>query len=204
MKRGAVWVTEEEDFDHFLTGRFGTSWSAGDAHESGPEGVSLDVALVWAREQAPSVIVCLGDERFSAGDSRVPEYPPLPAMEPPGRRRHPAFAYLDRLPSDPPVAWPGELDFCLEVGPLGAAAQAFVDAVAKHPAVTALEAQPVGTERTVRAAFLLTARTYAEVNTLADAILQEAMKAARHAIPDGRPSAWYAGHSVDAPGSLLP
>jgi hypothetical protein len=146
------------------------------------------------------VIVCLGDQRYSAGDNPVREYPPLPSpVEPLRRRRRPAFWYLDRRASDPPVQWPVELDFRLDVGPPGPAAQAFVDAVAKHPAVTALEVRPAGTDRTVRAAFLVSMRTYKEANDLADVILKGAMKAADQAIPDGPPSAWYAGHSVDAP-----
>jgi hypothetical protein len=71
-----------------------------------------------------------------------------------------------------------------------------VDSIAKHPAVIALAAAPVATERTVRATFRLSARTYTEVNELADAILKTAMQAAAHAIPAGTPSAWYAGQSV--------
>jgi hypothetical protein len=200
MKRGTVFVIEDEDFDHFLTGRFRASWGSGEAHEDGPEGVELGAALAWARERSPTVIVCLGDERYSAGETPDREYPMLPAgMKPPSRRRDPAFTYLDRPPSDQPVEWPVELDFHLERGPLGGAAHAFVDAIARHPAVIDLEAEAVGTERTVRAAFRLSARTYTEVDTLADVILQDAMKAAGRATPDGPPSAWYAGHLVRAP-----
>jgi hypothetical protein len=200
MKRGTAWVIEDEDSDHFLSGRFHTSWGIDNEQENGPGDVELGIALAWARNRAPSVVVCVGDERYSAGDSPVWEYPPLPTpVEPPGRRRRPAFRYLDRLVSDPPVQWPVELDFRVDAGPLGPAAQAFVNAVATHPAVTALEAQPTVAERTVRAAFLVSARTYKEANDLADVILQGAMKAAVEAMPDGPPSAWYAGHSVGAP-----
>jgi hypothetical protein len=92
------------------------------------------------------------------------------------------------LSSDPPVQWPVELDFCLESKLLGGAARAFVDSITKDPGVIALAADPVATERTVRATFRLSARTYTEVNELADAILKVAMQAALRAVPAGPPS----------------
>jgi hypothetical protein len=198
MNVGTVVIREDEDFDRrFLTGRFRAVWSSGDVHEDGPEGVDLATALSWARAKSSRVVVWLGDQAYNAGAVPFGEFAPLPAdIGSPGPRGNPAFAYLDRRPSDPPVQWAVELDFHLESEPLGDAARAFVDSIAKHPAVIALAADPVATERTVRATFRLSARTYTEVSELADAILKMAMQAAAQAIPAGAPSAWYAGQSV--------
>lgn len=201
MNAGTVVIKEDEDFDrHFLTGRFRADWSSGDAHEDGPDGVDIATALSWARAKSPRVVVWLGYQAYSAGAVRLGEFPPLPVeIGSLGPRRNPAFAYLDRLPSDPPVQWPVELDFHLESEPLGGAARAFVDSITRDPTVIALAADPAATERTVRATFRLSARTYTEVNELADAILKRARQAALRAIPAGPPSGWYAGQSVNAP-----
>jgi hypothetical protein len=198
--RGVVWVSEEEDHEFFLTGRFDAVLDRGASSETGPRDVGLDEALEWARHRSRRVVVVLGSTRYSAGQEPVDDHPALPILtEPLQRRRDPAFAYLDRLPSDAPVEWPVELDFHLDAEPLGSAAYAFVETIAHDKAVTALEAQPVATERTVRAAFRLSARTYGEVNLLADAILKQAMRAAIDAIPAESSSGWYAGHRVNAP-----
>jgi hypothetical protein len=201
MKDGTVVIHEDEDFDRrFLMGTFRADWSRGDLHEDGLEGVDLATALSWARAKSSRVVVWLGYQAYSAGLVRFGEFPPLPVdIGSPGPRRNPAFAYLDRLPSDPPVQWPVELDFHLEREPLRGAARAFVDSIMNDPAVIALAADPVATERTVRATFRLSARTYTEVNELADTILKRAMQAALRAIPAGAPSGWYAGQSVNAP-----
>ena len=198
---GTVEIREDEDFDRrFLMGAFRADWSSGDAREGGPNGVDLAAALSWAPAKSSRVVVWLGDQGYSAGAVPLAEFPPLPVdIGSPGPRRNPAFAYLDRLPSDPPVQWPVEIDFHLEREPLGEAARAFVDSIAKEPAVIALAADPFATDRTVRSAFQFRARTYTEVNELADAILKRAMKAALRAIPAGEPSGWYAGQSVNAP-----
>jgi hypothetical protein len=196
-----VVIHEDEDFERrFLMGTFRADWSLGDSHEDGPEGVDLVTALSWARVKSSRVVVWLGYQAYSAGAVRFGEFPPLPVdIGSPGPRRNPAFAYLDRLSSDPPVQWPVELDFHLESKLLGGAARAFVDSIAKEPGVIALAADPVATERTVRATFRLSGRTYTEVNELADAILTRAMQAALRAVPAGPPSGWYAGQSVNAP-----
>jgi hypothetical protein len=201
MKAGTVAIHEDEDFDRrFLIGTFRADWTSGEAHEVGPEGVDLATALSWARAKSSRVVVWFGDQAYNAGPVLFGDFPPLPVdVRSPGPRRNPTFAYLDRQPGDPPVRWPVELDFHLEREPLGGAARAFVDSIAEHPAVIALEADPVATERTVRATFSLTARTYSEVNELADAILKGAMEAALQAIPAGASSGWYAGQSVNAP-----
>jgi hypothetical protein len=198
MGSGTVVIDEEEDFDrHFLTGRFRAVWRSGHVHEDGPQEVDLATALSWGRAKSSRVVVWLGNQAYNAGAVSFGEFSPLPAdIGSPGPRRNPAFAYLDRRPSDPPVQWTVDLDFHLEREPLGDVARAFVDSIAKDPAVIALEADPVATERTVRATFRSSARTYEEVNEVADAILKVATEAALRAMPAEAPSAWYAGQSV--------
>ncbi len=55
-----------------LTGVFGVHWEAldGDGHAEGPEGVSLEEAIAWGRQQARYVSVRLGDSDtfYSAGE----------------------------------------------------------------------------------------------------------------------------------------
>lgn len=200
MQAGISFVTEIEDFDHFLTGRFDAGRDRGGSHEQGPRDASLQDALDWARTRTTQVVVCLGSERYTAGETALPDYPPLPATtELLGRRRDPAFAYLDRQATDPFVDWPVSLSLHLEAQPVGSMADVFVAAIAHHPASQAVQSDPDRTSHTVRASIVVSARTHDAARRIAESILERARATALDNNDGVTSGAWYAGFSVEAP-----
>lgn len=82
----------------------------------GPQGVPLEEALAWARDQAAQVFVRYGSPEgepyeFSAGTEPATDEDgvPLPAWPPAGltlgERRDPSWWFLDRTADDPPIPW---------------------------------------------------------------------------------------------------
>jgi hypothetical protein len=75
-----------EDFDpddgSRLMGRFSVHWESRDhrGHEQGPQGVSAEEAIAWARRHATQVSVLLYDDDsiYSAGEVPYAELPPWP------------------------------------------------------------------------------------------------------------------------------
>ncbi len=217
MKHGTVYVDEEEDEEHFLLGRFTCVWDTGDTAQDGPADVALDDALAWGRDRADEVIVCLGRERFSAGESRVPEHPVLPAsIVPPCRRRAPDYWYLDRAQDDPAIDWPVELDLHQDAEIPVEAAEAFFATVAADPRISRVTrgSRPISLaglpseqiRGAVQVSALLSARTYNEAEDIVDQIHATARQAAGQMMnaSSETPVAWYGGTSVGAPDRPTP
>lgn len=75
---GTSFVMEDWDDDGRPSGRFAAHWESddGEDHREGPEGVPVDEALAWAREQASAVSVRTGeDDEYSAGAEDLPDVP---------------------------------------------------------------------------------------------------------------------------------
>lgn len=66
---GCVWVADE------LDGTCSAYWQEGDFYADGPEGVSLAMALSWAREKAEVVILRWKGRQYNAGDRMVGALP---------------------------------------------------------------------------------------------------------------------------------
>ena len=76
------------------------------------EGLSLDAALVWARERAPRVEVRLSGfdaTSYSAG-SEPTASPPIETAGQIVRRRPAGWEFLDRTEADDPIAWDVVID----------------------------------------------------------------------------------------------
>jgi hypothetical protein len=121
-RRRIAWIAEDVGDDEqggpMALGVFSAHVEGDDlpeGFESGPDEVSIDDALSWARARADVVVVrydspSTGTTHFSAGP-RQPKWPeaPLPAWPPPdldlSRRRLSEWRHLDRNPDDPPISW---------------------------------------------------------------------------------------------------
>jgi hypothetical protein len=110
-----VWIAEESD-GSFWSGRFSAECQGPEcraAQRRGPQGVSADEAIAWARAHAGLVFIRPGDSShyYSAGDEpgsagRDQSTPPWPAGgRPLARRRMAGLEYLDRTTLDPPIPW---------------------------------------------------------------------------------------------------
>jgi len=72
------------------------------------ESMSLDDALVRARERATRVLVRLGgfgDHAYTAGDVPIEDWPPLSEALPVEPRRLPGWEFVDRSAADSPISW---------------------------------------------------------------------------------------------------
>jgi hypothetical protein len=80
----------------------------GAAVEVAEESMSLDDALVWARDRASRVLVRLGgfgDHLYTAGEVPVEDARPLAEAPPVHSRRLPGWEFVDRTMADPPISW---------------------------------------------------------------------------------------------------
>lgn len=71
-----AYVAEAHDAEEpgRLSGRFGVGWASedGEEHSEGPEYLSAEEAITWAREHAPRVLVRIdADTHFTAGEARI-------------------------------------------------------------------------------------------------------------------------------------
>jgi hypothetical protein len=116
MRHGTAFVWEDvDDTDpDICAGRWSTYWEGGGAHLQGPQGVSAQQAIAWAREHADVVLVMPADSdvHYSAGQRRPePEgwgswdFPPWPEGQELPRRRASGMEYLDRTHDAVPIAW---------------------------------------------------------------------------------------------------
>jgi hypothetical protein len=208
VKRGIAYVYEDDDIDHFLTGRFDAHWEDGHSDGAPPRLVdaSFEEALEWARARAPDVVVSFGSgERYSAGEEPDPEFPPLPdRVGPFVPRRDPEFAYMDRTEADPAVLWDVSLSFALRDAPLGDFAARFAAAVRADPRVADAEGEVDGASSRVEVDFRVTARGYAAIQTLVDEILRAAIDAARPGLPRGPARTTFAGVDIRGPAATSP
>jgi hypothetical protein len=112
MSRGTVFVSEASDDDDtdMCTGLWSAHWQLRDQWREGPDGVSLQEAIVWGRQQADVVLVSPADSdvQYSAG-VRPPQregiFPPWPEGQELPRRRAAGMEYLDRAPDAAPILW---------------------------------------------------------------------------------------------------
>jgi hypothetical protein len=121
-RRGSVFIAEEQDVgcgrrELYLTARFWASWQTADGVDEDAFGLTAEDAVAWGRARADRVFIRLGvGDYYWAGIGPPPPgralWPPpdLPELR---RRRHPDFAYLDRVPHDPEIEW----EVTLWVGP---------------------------------------------------------------------------------------
>src|SRR3954454_12446320 len=77
-RRGQSYVAEDWDEEGNPSGRFDAHWESDDGAEfrNGPQGVTADEAVDWARRQAPVVVVHVGEgDVYSAGVQPADDVP---------------------------------------------------------------------------------------------------------------------------------
>jgi hypothetical protein len=109
-----VFIAEEEDVGSgrgalYLTARFSASWQTADRVQEDAFGLTAEDAVAWGRARADWVFIRLGVGDYDWAGIGPPRpgralWPPpdLPELT---RRRHPDFAYLDRVLHDPEIEW---------------------------------------------------------------------------------------------------
>ena len=195
-----MWIAEESD-GAFWSGRFSAECQALEcrgAERRGPQGVSADEAIAWARAHGRMVFIRPGDSLhyYSAGDEpgsagRDQHTPPWPAGgRPLGRRGMAGLEYLDRTAADPPITWAVAIVTRL---PSAALEDAFLGSVAA--AVGALEVSRVASS--IKLAFEIEGRMVDEVRGRAAEIFKNALGAAVAAGDVPAPFGWQFSVSVE-------
>jgi hypothetical protein len=183
-------VVERESSDHFYTGRFQVTLFPDTAATGfpGPQDVSLDRALDWARDRAMIVTVRIGGlGEFTAGDTPAEGLPALPSDLPLERRRVPEFAHLDRRSDDPPAEWRIDLTITLwgRDSEVEGAAPRILDVIERQCSLTTPPEKTKGLgEIRLRVSISAHARTVDEV----EALVERVMSAARAAAGEDRDS----------------
>jgi len=195
-----VWIAEESD-GSFWSGRFSAECQGPEcraAQRRGPQGVSADEAIAWARAHAGLVFIRPGDSShyYSAGDEpgsagRDQSTPPWPAGgRPLARRRMAGLEYLDRTTLDPPIPW--EVSIMTRL-PGAAIENAFLASLAA--AVGALQVTREATA--IRLAFEIEGRLIDEVREYAAASFKNALSAAVAGGDVPAPFGWQISVSVE-------
>jgi len=195
-----VWIAEEPD-GSFWSGRFSAGCQGSDCQgveQRGPQGVSADEAIAWARGHARLVFIRPGDsphyysagaEPGNAGRERLT--PPWPVEGGrPARRRMAGLEYLDRTVLDPPIAW--EVTIATRL-PSAAIEDAFLGGVAA--AVGAL--QVTREAQAITLAFQIEGRVIDEVRERAAAIYRNALSRAVAGVDVAAPFGWQISVSVE-------
>jgi hypothetical protein len=195
-----VGIAEESD-GLFWSGRFSAERQGSEcrgAERQGPQGVSADEAIAWARAHTGVVFIrpggsshyySVGDEPGRAGRDR--NTPPWHAGgRPLARRRMAGLEYLDRMALDPPISWEPTIATRL---PSAAIEDAFLASLAA--AVGALRVTREATA--IRLAFEIEGRLIDEVRERAAASFKNALSVAVASGDVPAPFGWQISVSVE-------